>query len=156
MLLVCAATARELLSALPEDTPLDGWLLDTFTADGSKKAWLTPVTTVLFGLATVAIWIIPAGNEMVFGGMYIDSPACKAMKAILNIGVFIVMLQSASWTESDEVAVRKGEFYELMLVTRSGIQREEVSSCTCGAWPHYAAYDPGHRQKRRKDRKSVV
>lgn len=97
------------------------FLLDTFTADGSKKAWLTPVTTVLFGLATVAIWIIPAGNEMVFGGMYIDSPACKAMKAILNIGVFIVMLQSASWTESDEVAVRKGEFYELMLVTLFGM-----------------------------------
>ena len=97
-------------------------IADVFTRDGAAKKWLTPMTAVLFGLATVAIWIIPAGSgEAVFGGMYIDDAACKAMKAILNIGVFIVFLQSASWTESDEVAIRKGEFYELILVTLFGM-----------------------------------
>ena len=97
------------------------FVLDVFTRDGSRKSWLTPVTTVLFGLATIAIWLIPAGNEAVFGGMYVDSTACKAIKSILNIGVFIVLLQSASWVESDEVAIRKGEFYELLLVTLFGM-----------------------------------
>ena len=29
------------------------------------------------------------------------------MKAILCIGVFIVLLQSSEWVESDEVAIRK-------------------------------------------------
>jgi len=97
-------------------------IADVFTRDGAAKKWLTPMTAVLFGLATVAIWIIPAGSgEEVFGGMYVDDAACKAMKAILNIGVFIVFLQSASWTESDEVAIRKGEFYELILVTLFGM-----------------------------------
>lgn len=96
------------------------FLLDTFSNEGGKKL-LTPVTTVLFGLATIAIWIIPASGETVFGGMYVDDLACKAMKAILNVGVFIVLLQSSKWIASDEVAIRKGEFYELMLVTLFGM-----------------------------------
>ncbi|MDE6297056.1 MAG: NADH-quinone oxidoreductase subunit N [Muribaculaceae bacterium] len=96
------------------------FLADTFSKDGEKK-WLTPFTTILFGLATVAIWLIPVSGETIFGGMYVDDTACKAMKAILNIGVFIVFLQSAKWTESDEVAIRKGEFYELILVTLFGM-----------------------------------
>lgn len=96
------------------------FLFDTFSGEGGKKM-LTPVTTVLFGLATIAIWIIPGSGETVFGGMYVDDSACKAMKAILNVGVFIVFLQSAKWVESDEVAIRKGEFYELLLVTLFGM-----------------------------------
>lgn len=96
------------------------FVLDTFSNDGEKK-FLTPVTTVLFGLATIAIWIIPGCNEAVFGDMYVNNAACKAMKAILNVGVFIVFLQSAHWVQSDEVAIRKGEFYELILVTLFGM-----------------------------------
>ncbi len=53
------------------------FLLDTFTKDGSAKRFLTPVTTVLFGLAAVAIWLIPSCGTEVFGGMYVDSAACK-------------------------------------------------------------------------------
>lgn len=96
------------------------FIMDTFTKEGEKK-FLTPVTTVLFGLATIAIWIIPDSGESVFGGMYVSDAACKAMKAILNVGVFIVFLQSAKWVTSDEVAIRKGEFYELILVTLFGM-----------------------------------
>lgn len=97
------------------------FILDVFSKDGSNKKFLTPVSTILFGLATVAIWVFPAGTEAVFGGMYINDAACKAIKAILNIGVFIVFLQSAKWVDSDEVAIRKGEFYELMLATLFGM-----------------------------------
>ena len=96
------------------------FLFDTFTKENGKR-YLTPFTTVLFGLATIAIWLIPSSSEAVFGGMYVDTAACKAMKAILNVGVFIVFLQSAQWVESDEVAVRKGEFYELLLATLFGM-----------------------------------
>lgn len=96
------------------------FLWDTFTGESGKKL-LTPVTTVLFLLATVAIWIIPSCATPVFGGMYVDDTACKAMKAILNVGVFIVLLQSAKWASSDEVVIRKGEFYELLLVTLFGM-----------------------------------
>lgn len=96
------------------------FLFDTFSGKSGKRL-LTPLTTVLFGLATVAIWIIPSSNMEVFGGMYVDTMACKAMKAILNVGVFIVLLESAKWVASDEMAIRKGEFYELLLVTLFGM-----------------------------------
>ena len=96
------------------------FLFDTFSTENCKKI-LTPLTTILFGLGTIAIWVIPASGEFVFGGMYINDTATNAIKAILNIGVFIVFLQSAKWLESDEVAVRKGEFYELILVTVFGM-----------------------------------
>ncbi len=95
-------------------------LWDVFGGESARKA-LTPLTTILFGLATVAIWILPSSNIAAFGGMYVDDMACKTMKAILNVGVFIVLLQSAKWVESDQVAIRKGEFYELMLVTLFGM-----------------------------------
>lgn len=35
--------------------------------------------------------------------------------------MLIVFLQSAKWVESDEVAIRKGEFYEMILVTLFGM-----------------------------------
>lgn len=96
------------------------FLFDTFSGNGAKK-FLTPFTAILFGLGTIAIWVIPASGETVFGGMYINDTATNAIKAILNVGVFLVLLQSAKWTMSEEVAVRKGEFYELLLVTLFGM-----------------------------------
>ena len=96
------------------------FIYDTFFGESAKKI-LTQVTTSLFAATTVAIFLIPVCGTEVFGGMYVDTNACRAMKAILNIGVFIVFLQSAKWTESDQCAIRKGEFYELILVTLFGM-----------------------------------
>ncbi len=96
------------------------FLFDTFSNEKGKKI-LTPFTTILFALGTIAIWIVPACGEEIFGGMYINDSSTNAIKAILNIGVFIVFLQSAKWVESDEVAIRRGEFYELILVTLFGM-----------------------------------
>lgn len=96
------------------------FLYDTFSCECGKK-FLTPLTTILFGAATVAIWLIPSTDVSAFSGMYIDNTATKAIKAILNVGVFIVFLQSAKWAESEYMAVRKGEFYELVLVTLFGM-----------------------------------
>lgn len=96
------------------------FLFDTFSSEKCKKI-LTPFTAILFGLGTIAIWVIPASGIEVFGGMYVNDTATNAIKAILNIGVFIVLLQSAKWADSEEIAVRKGEFYELLLVTVFGM-----------------------------------
>lgn len=96
------------------------FLFDTFSNESGKRI-LTPLTTILFALGTVAIWIVPASGVEVFGGMYVNDTATNAIKAILNIGVLIVFLQSAKWVESDEVAIRKGEFYEMILVTLFGM-----------------------------------
>ena len=96
------------------------FLFDTFSNENGKKI-LTPFTTILFGLGTIAIWVIPASGEAVFGGMYINDSATNAIKAILNVGVFIVLLQAAKWLNDGEAVVRKGEFYELLLVTVFGM-----------------------------------
>ena len=96
------------------------FLFDTFSGQKGKKI-ITPFTAILFALGTIAIWIIPASGDTVFGGMYINDTATNAIKVILNVGVFIVFLQGAKWTESDDVVVRKGEFYELILVTLFGM-----------------------------------
>lgn len=57
----------------------------------------------------------------VFGGMYVNSPIITAIKGILNIGVFIVLIQSIKWANSEGMAMRRGEFYDLLLVTLFGM-----------------------------------
>ena len=96
------------------------FLLDTFGGESCKKA-LSPIAIVLFGLATIAIWVTPPASELVFGGMYVNSTACNAIKCILNVGVFIVLLQSVKWSDSDEGFIRKGEFLSLLMVTLFGM-----------------------------------
>ncbi|MDE6022466.1 MAG: NADH-quinone oxidoreductase subunit N, partial [Muribaculaceae bacterium] len=111
-------------SMLPELIVLGIFLIvffmDTFGGEGVKKI-LTPFTAVLMLLATVAIWLAPSSQDAIFGGMYVNDAACKAMKCILNIGVFLVLLQSYKWADSQEMSVRKGEYYELLLVTLFGM-----------------------------------
>ena len=96
------------------------FFMDTFGGEGVKKI-LTPFTAILFLLATVAIWLAPSASEGIFGGMYVNDSACKAMKCILNIGVFLVLLQSFKWADSEEMSVRKGEYYELLFATLFGM-----------------------------------
>lgn len=96
------------------------FLWDTFSGESGKKA-LSPLTTTLFGLATMAIWFMPFEPVHIFGGMYAATYTGLAIKSILNVGVFIVLLQSIKWADTDEAVIRKGEFYELMLVTLFGM-----------------------------------
>ena len=56
-----------------------------------------------------------------FGGMFESTAATVVMKGILNIGMLIVLIQSMKWANSEFVAVRRGEFYELLLVTLFGM-----------------------------------
>ena len=62
-----------------------------------------------------------ADEVTAFGGMYFTSPVIAAIKGILNIGVVLVLLQSIKWANSDMMAIRRGEFYELLLVTLFGM-----------------------------------
>ena len=96
------------------------FLVDVFFGKKAQKA-LTPVTLVLFGLATVAMWLIPVNVTEAFGGMYVNTQVCVAIKGILNLGVFLVLLQGQQWIDSKEGSVRRGEFYELLLVTLFGM-----------------------------------
>lgn len=100
------------------------FLYDTFMPQRAGKA-LPVVSTVLLLLATAAgfcshcLGSACAGEA--FAGMYATSPVITAIKSILNIGAVIVLIQSMSWTGSEHMRVRRGEFYELLLVTLFGM-----------------------------------
>ena len=95
------------------------FLIDTFGGQKSLKG-LSITACVLFALHT--IWnIIPVESASAFGGMYHTSPMASMVKTVLNIGTFIVLLQSISWSATPDVKLRRGEFYELLLVTLFGM-----------------------------------
>lgn len=95
------------------------FLFDVFGGEKAGKA-LTPLTFVLMLAATIGIWFVPTSQEAIFGGMYVNSQVCLTIKGILNMGVVLVILQAARWTDT-EGAPRRGEFFELMLVTLFGM-----------------------------------
>lgn len=100
------------------------FLYDTFMPRGAQKS--LPVISVVLMLALTALGFCScslgsAHNTVAFAGMYETSPVISAIKNILNVGVVIVLLQSISWANSEKMAVRRGEFYELLLVTLFGM-----------------------------------
>lgn len=97
------------------------FLYDTFMP---KKALngTAAFTTVLFLLFTVASFIWGnAGQVDAFAGMYATTPVCSMIKNILNVGVLIVLIQSCKWANGELMIMRRGEFYELLLVTLFGM-----------------------------------
>jgi NADH-quinone oxidoreductase subunit N len=66
----------------------------------------------LFGLLTV-VGFLPQETGVLFGGMYQLNETTLLMKNILNVGVFILLLQSTSWILSEE---NKGNSNEFILI----------------------------------------
>ncbi len=95
------------------------FLYDTFMPQSTQKG-LPLFSTVVFGIFMIASFL-PVKEGMAFGEMFEASKATWAMKNILNIGTFIVLLQAIKWANGDFVSVRRGEFYELMLLTLFGM-----------------------------------
>lgn len=100
------------------------FLYDTFMPKSTQRA-LPAFTAVLMLLATVAGFcsccLGTCCNTSAFAGMYQTGPVFVAIKGILNIGVVIVLIQSVKWANSDVMVMRRGEFYELLLVTLFGM-----------------------------------
>ena len=67
--------------------------------DNKKK--VIPLAILLFGAHSIFGFF---GNESgsLFGGMYQTSELIILMKNILNIGVFIILLQSVNWLRKSE------------------------------------------------------
>lgn len=95
------------------------FLYDTFMPAKCQKG-LPLFTAAAFALYT-AFSFIPCCTGIAFAGMFEQSQATWAMKGILNIGTFLVILQAVKWTNCDFVSVRRGEFYELIMLTLFGM-----------------------------------
>ena len=102
------------------------FIYDTFMPSSTRKA-LPVFTTVLMLLVTVAgclgCCLGVDADTTAFAGMYETSPVVSAIKNILNIGVVIVLIQSIKWANGELMIMRRGEFYELLLVTLFGMYR---------------------------------
>lgn len=98
------------------------FLFDTFLPKGAQNK-LTVFATALFGAFTISSFFLPmhAGQEAAFGGMFVTSSIVMCIKNILNIGLFLVLLQSIKWNDSEQQAIRRGEFIELMILTLFGM-----------------------------------
>lgn len=97
------------------------FLYDTFMPK-KEQGNLSGVTCVLFALFTAA-GFCPCllADAETFSGMYETSAVIVTIKNILNIGVLIVLIQSMKWANGEMQIMRRGEFYELLLVTLFGM-----------------------------------
>ena len=96
------------------------FIYDTFMPERSQR-YLPVFSVVMMALYTIYCFCCPAGVGEAFGGMFESNTATWVMKNILNVGVVLVLLQAVKWTNSDFVSVRRGEFYELTLLTLLGM-----------------------------------
>lgn len=98
------------------------FLFDTFSSRQIPRG-MSMLTVVLFGAFTVMGFVQPfcSDSASAFAGMYATSPVMTAIKNILNVGVLIVLIQSMNWADSEHVRIRRGEFYELLLITLLGM-----------------------------------
>ena len=98
------------------------FLVDTFSSRQAPRA-LSWIAVIGFAIVTAAGFLCPLSSDSAtaFGGMYATSPVMSAIKNILNIGTLIVLIQAMKWADSEYMAVRRGEFYELLLITLFGM-----------------------------------
>ena len=100
------------------------FLYDTFMPQRAGKA-LPLIAVAGLVLASAAGFCTRClGSECstaAFAGMYATSPVSAALKNILGLGAAIVLIQSISWAGTENMRMRRGEFYELLLVTLFGM-----------------------------------
>ena len=65
------------------------------------KHLIIPITLSLFFIHTL-VGFIPGDKSVLFGGMYRTNGLLVMMKNILNVGVFIILLQSVTWLKKEE------------------------------------------------------
>ncbi|NNC96066.1 MAG: NADH-quinone oxidoreductase subunit N [Chitinophagales bacterium] len=85
-----------------------------------NKSKVIGFSTFLFGIVTV-IGFLPSQTGVLFGGMYKNTDLTILMKNILNLGVFIVFLQSAEWLRKPINQDKISEFYLLVVASLIGM-----------------------------------
>ena len=95
------------------------FIYDTFMPERAQRH-MPVFTVIMFALYTIYCFC-PVATGTAFGGMFETNAPTWVMKNILNVGVLLVLLQAVKWTNHDFVSVRRGEFYELTLLTLLGM-----------------------------------
>ncbi len=85
-----------------------------------QKPMVINLAIGLFFIHTI-IGFLPANTGILFGGMYRSSALTQMMKNILNIGVFIVLLQSVTWLKKKENLEKISEYFILLFSSLIGL-----------------------------------
>ena len=87
----------------------------------SKKSSLVHLAIFLFGIHT-AVGFFHIDECSIFGGSFQTNNLIHFFKNVLNIGVFILLLQSADWIEEKIVGENRGtEFFILLFLSLLGM-----------------------------------
>lgn len=87
----------------------------------SNKKLLVNVAITLFGIHTL-LGFLPLDEGALFGGMFHTSSLIHLFKNVLNIGVLIILLQSAEWIKKEIISQHKStEFFMMMLSSLLGM-----------------------------------
>jgi NADH-quinone oxidoreductase subunit N len=85
-----------------------------------KKRGISLLSIIIFGLITLA-GFLPSQTGSLFGGMYISTGTTLLMKNILNIGAFLVFVQSVTWLNKQENSEKISEYFILLISTLIGM-----------------------------------
>lgn len=87
----------------------------------NKKRSIVHLAILLFGIHTI-IGFFAIEETSLFGGMFRTNELIHLFKNVLNVGVFILLLQSADWIQEKLVKDNKGtEFFMLMFSSLLGM-----------------------------------
>jgi len=87
----------------------------------SKKSSLVHLAIFLFGIHT-AVGFFQIDESSIFGGSFQTNNLIHFFKNVLNIGVFILLLQSADWIQEKIVNQKRGtEFFILLFTSLLGM-----------------------------------
>jgi NADH-quinone oxidoreductase subunit N len=92
---------------------------EIFSSEANKRK-LIPFSIILMGIVTV-VGFLPSPHGILFGGMYQSDAIRLFMKNALNIGLFIVFLQSAEWLKKEFNSERIPEFFILLFSSAIGM-----------------------------------
>lgn len=95
-------------------------LIADISLSAKQKPLVINLAIALFFIHTV-VGFLPASTGVLFGGMYRSSALTILMKNILNVGVFIVLLQSVTWLKKEENREKISEYFILLLSTLIGM-----------------------------------
>ncbi len=87
----------------------------------NKKNSIVHLAIFLFGIHTI-VGFISLDESSLFGGMFRTNNMIHFFKNVLNVGVFILLLQSADWLQEKIVNQNKGtEFFILLFSSLLGM-----------------------------------
>jgi NADH-quinone oxidoreductase subunit N len=98
-----------------------GLLVGEIFIPKNKKRYIVHLALFLFGIHTIA-GICNIGESSLFGGMFRTNNLIHLFKNVLNVGVFVLLLQSADWIQEKVMKQNKGtEFFILMFSSLLGM-----------------------------------